>query len=273
MWTTDVKRMRKWLILLFSSILIFVFLGGIAWVAAPSSIPAASPPTVAKVPQETGKHFNGKIHFDLLAKLLADDRRSAPANEWLRELADPKAPFQVASQSHPLLDRPAPDFTLNDHRGQAWSLQGQLERGPVVLVFYLGYSCNFCVHDLFELNADIERFHSLGAEVIAVSGDSPDLTRQQFDRYGAFGFPVLTDPDHVVGRSYGMVRPAKASEPEELLHGTFLVGRDGQVHWVSSGDTPFHNNKALLYEVARLENKLPQPEPAPPGDEKQLQTP
>ncbi len=195
----------------------------------------------------------------MLAKLLADDRRSAPGEDWLRELAGPKSTFRVETQHHPLLHHAAPDFTLLDHRGQPWSLQGHIGRGPVLLVFYLGYACNACVHDLFELNADLARFRSLGADVVAVSGDTPSLTWERFEQYGAFGFPVLSDPGHMVALSYGTFRPAKASKPDKLLHGTFLIGRDGQVHWVSYGDAPFRNNKALLYELARLENKLPQP--------------
>jgi peroxiredoxin len=248
-------------------------LGVGAWVAARSKPLEADRPARAAPPPQLRKHFTGKVHFDLLAKLLADDRRSAPGDEWLRELADPRSTFRVGTQAHPLLDHAAPDFTLGNHRGQPWRLQGQLGRGPVVLVFYIGYACNACVHDLFELNADLERFHSLGAEVVAVSGDTPGLTRQRFEQYGAFGFPVLSDPGHAVALSYGTFRPAKETKPEELLHGTFLIGQDGKVHWVSCGDTPFRNNKALLHELARLANKLPQPEPTLPAGEKSAKTP
>jgi peroxiredoxin len=214
---------------------------------------SATAPVV--VPPTTGTHINGNVHFDLFAKLLADDRRSASPDEWLRELADGGAKFRVETQPHALLGRVAPDITLKDHRGRQWSLKGRLERGPVVLVFYLGYSCAACVHELFELNADLERFRRLGAEVVAVSGDSPELTRQRFEKYGAFGFAVLTDPAHDVARAYGAVRPADGSQPEELLHGTFLVDRTGLVRWVHCGDSPFCNNKALLYELARPKGK------------------
>jgi len=209
-------------------------------------------------PPANAAHINGKVHFDLLAKLLADDRRCENCtNHWLSELADPKATFRVATQPHPLLEHAACDFTLEDHQGQPWSLQRQLGRGPVVLVFYLGYYCNACVHDLFELNADFERFHGLGTEVVAISADPPSLTRDRYEEYGAFEFPLLSDPGHVVAQLYGMYQAASGCAPEEILHGTFLIGRDGRVHWVRFGDAPFRNNKTLLYEVARLENKLP----------------
>jgi peroxiredoxin len=203
-------------------------------------------------PRLIGKHPSGKVHFDVLAKLLADDRRSAPPDAWRRELLDPRAPSQVRTRSHPLLGRPAPDFTLQDHRGRPWNLYRRLAHGPIVLVFYLGYSCVACVHHLFELDADRKRFHRLGGEVAALSGDSPAFTRGQFEKFGGWGFPVLSDPGHAAARSYGMFR---TEGQEELLHGTFLIGPDGRVRWVQSGDAPFRNNKALLYELARLRNK------------------
>jgi peroxiredoxin len=249
-------------------VLMALCLGLAAWFLACRKTSEANK-KAAQPSQPTSGHFTGKVHFDLLAKLLDDDRRGAPANEWLRELADPKAAFRVKTGSHPLLGHAAADFTLPDHCGRTWCLHGQVNHGPVVLVFYLGYGCTACVHHLFELNADLERFHSLGAEVVAVSGDSPGLTQERFREYGAFRFPVLSDAAHVVAQSYGMFRAARASESEELLHGTFLIGRDGTVRWASYGETPFRNNKALLYELARPENKLPQSESMANAERKQ----
>jgi peroxiredoxin len=241
-------------------------------IAASRTPPEFARPTKTARLDAPRNHVAETVHFDLLAKLLADDRRSAPANEWVRDLADPNATFRVETQGHPLLGHAAPDFTLDDHLGRPWNLRGQLARGPIVLVFYLGYFCNACVHDLFELNADLERFHTLGAEVVVISGDPPELTRQQFEKYGAFGFPVLSDPDHGVAQCFGTFRPAKNPEPEELLHATFVIGRDEHVHWVNSGGTPFRLNMALLCELARLENKLPQSEPAPSTEKTELKT-
>ncbi|HVC95439.1 MAG TPA: peroxiredoxin family protein [Pirellulales bacterium] len=238
----------------------------------PRPSPAPAPATLA-APPANGAHANRKVHFDLLAKLLADDRRCTTCGDkWLRDLSNPKATFRVETQSHPLLDHAATEFTLDDHRGQPWSLQGQLGRGPVVLVFYLGYACSACVHDLFELNADLELFHNLGAEVVAVSADAPSLTRSRYEDYGAFKFPVLSDPAHLVALSYATFRPANGAEPEEVLHGAFVIGRDGQVRWARCGDTPFRNNKTLLYEIARLENKLP-PQPTLGDQDEEPETP
>src|SRR5271154_413836 len=101
-----------------------------AWVTVAPKGPKSAPVSAVTV-RSTGGHFTGKVQYDLLAKLLADDRRSARGEQWLRDLADPAV--RVTSQPHPLLKHAAPDFTLVDHRGEQWALSRELPRGPVVL--------------------------------------------------------------------------------------------------------------------------------------------
>ena len=202
-------------------------------------------------------HFSGKVHFDLLAKLIADDRRSAADGDWLRRLMAEPATMRVPSESHPLSGQPAPDFTLEDQEGHRWTLREHLAQGPVVLVFYLGYLCNACVHDLFELDADIDRFRQLGATIAAISADPPAHTRQKEREYGAFEFAVLFDPDHSVGAVMARFRKPIPGRPAGLLHATFVVARDGKVQWATFGDRPFGNNRALLCELACLQHDRP----------------
>jgi peroxiredoxin len=194
---------------------------------------------------------------------------AAAARDYLRErdvkplsgplermLAESPAEL-VPTQAHPLLGRPAPDFELADYHNQSWRLRDRLKRGPVVLVFYYGYHCNHCVGQLFALHDDIDKFRELGAEVLGVSADPPELTQQRFRQYGEFAYPVLTDPGNKVAEAYGVYRPPSAKKPEELQHGTFVIGRDGRVHWAQHGGEPFTGNLTLLHELARLEGRLP----------------
>src|SRR5581483_2280836 len=134
-------------------------------------------------------------------------------------LADPNyAP--IPTQTSALLLQPAPDFTLPDLHGQDWSLAQRLKAGPIVLVFYYGYHCDHCVSQLFALDKDLARFHELGAQVVAVSADPPELTRQRSKKYGAFGFPVLSDRGNQVARKYETYLPNPAADQEgDLLHG------------------------------------------------------
>ena len=187
---------------------------------------------------------------------------AAEAKDYLRErhvqplAADTGACFartqHVSSLPHPLLDQPAPDFQLSDHLGRPQSLSGHLDRGPVVLVFYYGYYCNHCVSQLFALGDDIAKFHELGAEVIAISADSSDETAQKFAKHGPFSFPVLSDPENKIAAAYSVFAPRTPTTPQSLLHGTFIIDRDGLVRWCHYSREPFTNNAALLVELAKL---------------------
>jgi peroxiredoxin len=166
------------------------------------------------------------------------------------------ADLYVQSQAHPLLGQSAPRFELRDCDGQRWKLNHALARGPVVLVFYFGYHCNHCVGQLFALHNDIERFRALHATVVAVSADPAETTRDRFRQHGAFAFPVLSDPGQRIARNYGVFQPASAGKRESLEHATFVIGRDGTIHWAQHGAAPFIGNRALLSAIASVEGRV-----------------
>jgi peroxiredoxin Q/BCP len=145
--------------------------------------------------------------------------------------------------------------------GQPASLEEFLARGPVVLVFYYGYSCNHCVSQLFDLNEDLKYFRELGATTAAIGPDSPAKTREKYAEFGAFGFPVLSDSDRQVAARYGLFRPKLGDVAEWQAHGTFVLDRQGIVRWANTGSEPFTGNVTLLAELAHCENRSIQPNP------------
>ena len=59
----------------------------------------------------------------------------------------------------------APDFTLKNALGNKVSLYEQLNKGPVVLVFYRGAWCPFCNMHLHSLNKSLPAFKKYGAQL------------------------------------------------------------------------------------------------------------
>lgn len=197
---------------------------------------------------------------DLAAEARADlERRNfRPLSEPLQALLADQEYRPIPTQTHPLLLGPAAEFTLRDVNGTDWSLARELKKGPVVLVFYYGYHCNHCVSQLFGVDKDIDKFRELGARVAAISADATELTKERFAEYGAFKFPVLSDPGNKVAEKYAVYTPsAKPGEDGDLMHGTFIISRKGQVVWTNRGDNPFTENRTLLHEIARVEGRLP----------------
>lgn len=191
------------------------------------------------------------------AKEYLRSRKIIPLSGPLEKLLADPGKSLVPTEAHPLLSKPAPAFELPDFREQTKRLDQLLAKGPIVLVFYYGYYCNHCVSQLFDVNQDLHYFRELGAEVVAISGDPPQLTRERFQQYGEFSFPVLFDPGNKVAQAYRVFKPAQGKIEMVQLHGTFVIGRDGIIHWGATGEEPFSGNNTLLHQLARLESRLP----------------
>jgi len=179
------------------------------------------------------------------------EHKEGPLTEPLPQLLSDGDFVPQATEDHPLVGHSAPDFTLLDDRRVAVNLSALQEQGPVVIVFYYGYFCSHCVAQLFGLNEDLARFEELGAQVLAISADPPDLTAKRFAEFGRFGYTVVSDPGNKVAEMYQVFVPPSDGDEGVLKHATFLVGKDGRVFWAQTGNAPFLDNKTLLFELAR----------------------
>lgn len=197
---------------------------------------------------EYGLVYSGDVKEDVEAYLEAveSEQLSAPLEEILSDAEFERA----ASQSHPLIGKTAPDFELVNSNDESVRLSPLTDKGPVVLVFYYGYNCSHCVAQLFALQKDLELFEELDAQVVAISADTPEFTREQFAEYGGFTFPVLSDADYAVSEDWSVyVRPSD-TELEDLVHGTFVIDGNGTVVFANRGYQPFLDNKSLLHWIA-----------------------
>jgi peroxiredoxin len=95
----------------------------------------------------------------------------------------------------------APDFTLPNAFGQKVNLYDELKKGPVVLVFYRGAWCPYCNLHLHALRESLPRFQALGAQLIAITPQTPDKSLEQF-KAAPREFDVLSDLDSEVMRAY-----------------------------------------------------------------------
>ena len=97
----------------------------------------------------------------------------------------------------------APDFILPDVDGRSVRLYTELERGPVVLVFYRGGWCPFCKIHLRGFQKSLADFKAAGAQVMVISPQLPDqslITREN----GHLAFPVLSDVGLNTARVFGV---------------------------------------------------------------------
>jgi len=98
----------------------------------------------------------------------------------------------------------APEFVLNDHNGKPVSSAELLNRGPLVICFFRGRWCPFCVGQLEAMNRILPQIKQAQASLIAIS---PQTVKQSFfmsDQH-KLRFPLLSDPGNSVAREFGLV--------------------------------------------------------------------
>ena len=95
----------------------------------------------------------------------------------------------------------APDFTLANAFGKTITLNDELKKGPVVLVFYRGAWCPFCNMHLHVLLKSLPEFKKYSAQLIIVTPQTPDKSAGQIKKDG-YPFEVLSDLDSNVMKDY-----------------------------------------------------------------------
>ncbi|ATF11656.1 alkyl hydroperoxide reductase [Brevibacillus brevis X23] len=95
----------------------------------------------------------------------------------------------------------APDFSLNDHTGKTITLSEKIGKGPVVLTFFRGSWCPYCNLELQAYQKQIDTITSLGAQLFAISPQSPAHSLTMQEKNG-LSFPVLCDTNNQVAEKY-----------------------------------------------------------------------
>ncbi len=154
----------------------------------------------------------------------------------------------------------APEFALENYDGEAQSLQGYLQDGPLVLTFYRGLWCPYCNLQLAAYNARLSEIKNLGANLVAISAESAEgvdvvnnsnMPQEAKDTVTiAPGFDVLHDKGAELGKAYGLTFELPDSHKKlmemmsvdiEKANGdstftfsdpaTYVIGTDGVIKW------------------------------------------
>ncbi|MCK9858640.1 peroxiredoxin-like family protein [Paenibacillus sp. ATY16] len=119
----------------------------------------------------------------------------AALSRLIREQQESPDPFGLP------VGQKAKDFTLQDALGRAVHLYDELAKGPVVLTFYRGGWCPYCSRQLKSYQQVLPEIEKLGAQLIAISPQSPDATLSQIEKE-ELRFHVLSDRNGLVAARY-----------------------------------------------------------------------
>jgi len=115
----------------------------------------------------------------------------------------------------------APDFTLTDGSGNAWSLSDN--RGKVVvLLFYPGDETPICTRQMCSVRDRWEDYAATGAEVVGISTDSVE-SHKKFAEHHDLPLRLLSDSDQAVANLYG----ARSLIPGKVARSVFVIDSKG----------------------------------------------
>jgi peroxiredoxin len=144
-------------------------------------------------------------------------------------------PPQTSIPARPVA-KPAPGVELYDQSSPSKivRLESYLGRERVIVVFFDRRAGAHASSILNSLRENWSRLRHANIHVLAISTALPQENRKDIAQYGAFPFPLLSDPDLHVHRDWGRLEP-KTSKP---LFGLFLVDRKGWVPWSEESNKP-----------------------------------
>lgn len=159
----------------------------------------------------------------------------------------------------------APDFVGVDQHGESMSLSAELEKGPVVLIFYRGAWCASCNKQLSELEDSLSFITQKGGTVLAVTPEKPNWIDRTISNTKA-SFKIIHDKDlnimnayHVTFRVQDVVLQKYRSVginlfevngdngPNLPVPATYIIGQDGKIMF--SFFDPDHSTRATVGQI------------------------
>lgn len=143
----------------------------------------------------------------------------------------------------------APPFKLKDQNGATVQLS-DFKGKKVLLYFYPKADTPGCTKQACNVRDAAPDFKVEGVVAIGISPDKPEK-QKKFDEKYSLGFPLLSDEDHVIAKTYGVWGTKKMYGKlyDGIIRSSFLIDENGIVlsawYKISPGDTAPNVRKAL----------------------------
>jgi len=131
----------------------------------------------------------------------------------------------------------APDFTLLEAPGKSITLSQEVEKGPVVLVFYPADFSSVCQKELCTFRDVLAKYNSLGANVLGISVDGI-FSHAAFKEKNGIEFPLLSDWEKTTITDYGIVHANLAGMTNVAKRSVFVVDTDRTIVYLWVSDDP-----------------------------------
>lgn len=168
----------------------------------------------------------------------------------------------------------APEFVISDHNGNPVRSADLLLSSRLVICFFRGRWCPFCVGQLEAMNSALPQFQQLGAMLLAISPQTAHQSYLMADQH-RLRFPLLCDTGNAVAKKFELVyqvpdyqqeiyRSAFVNLPfangdaswELPIPATYIVDRDSTILFAQVG--PDYTVRPEPGDIVKFLSQLPE---------------
>jgi len=158
----------------------------------------------------------------------------------------------------------APEFTVLDQNGDEVSLSSALDQGKVILTFYRGAWCRYCMKQMKDYQDSLSIINDAGAAIIAISPEHEKGIQLTVEKAGVT-FSLYRDMDLQIMLDYKVITKDKVEEYRRLSKETeddisrkyvpvpalYIINQKGIIEFVS-----FNPDYKQRMTVATILNEL-----------------
>jgi peroxiredoxin len=134
----------------------------------------------------------------------------------------------------------APDFTLKSKQASGLvdvKLSENFGKKNTVLLFFPLAFTSVCTKEMCDITSGLSAYSSLGADVIAVSVDSP-FAQEAWAQKEKISIKIASDLNKEVIKKYDVVFPMLAGVGDTAARAAFVIDKNGVVQYSEQTPTP-----------------------------------
>ena len=120
-----------------------------------------------------------------------------------------------------LIDETAPEFNVNDTKGQTVSLSDL--NGKVVLIDFWATFCPPCIAELPNIKRLYSEYHGKGFEIVGISLDGDDSVVARFTEQSKMAWPQIVDQQDV--------EALRKKYHVDTIPSLYIIDRKGNLRW------------------------------------------
>jgi peroxiredoxin len=134
----------------------------------------------------------------------------------------------------------APDFTLKSKNSDGLvdvTLSANFGKKQTVLLFFPLAFTGVCTTGMCDITSGLSAYADLGAEVIAISVDSP-FAQEAWALQNKIKLTIVSDLNKTATIAYDVLFPGLAGIGDTSARAAFVIGQDGVIKYAEQTPTP-----------------------------------